>query len=49
MSSLPSSPQLNVFYVLSWLLAVGQLAALQTAQQFAGPIVAGWTVVAPLT
>jgi hypothetical protein len=49
MSSLPSSRQLNVFYLLSWLLAVAQLAALQTAQQFTDPIVAGWTVVAILT
>lgn len=46
MPVLPSVRQLNRFFLLSWLIAVVQVAGLQSARQFASPAVAGWTLAA---
>lgn len=46
MPVLPSPHQINRFFLLSWLIAVVQVAALQSARQFAEPAVAGWTLAA---
>lgn len=49
MPALPSSRQLNRFFLLSWLIAVVQVAGLQSARQFAEPAVAGWTLAATVS
>lgn len=49
MPALPSSRQLNRFFLLSWLIAVVQVAGLQSARQFAEPAVAGWTLAATIS
>ena len=46
MPALPSAQHLNRFFLLSWLLAVAQVAGLQGARQFAEPAVAGGTLAA---
>jgi membrane-anchored protein YejM (alkaline phosphatase superfamily) len=46
MPVLPSVRQINRFFLLSWLIAVVQVAGLQSARQFASPAVAGWTLAA---
>lgn len=49
MPVLPSVRQLNRFFLLSWLIAVVQVAGLQSARQFAEPAVAGWTLAATIS
>ncbi|PWB40626.1 MAG: sulfatase [Rhodocyclales bacterium] len=49
MPVLPSVRQLNRFFLLSWLIAVVQVAGLQSARQFAEPAVAGWTLAATVS
>lgn len=49
MPVLPSIRQLNRFFLLSWLIAVVQVAGLQSARQFAEPAVAGWTLAATVS
>ncbi len=49
MPALPSARQLNRYFLLSWLIAVVQVAGLQGARQFATPAVAGWTLAATLS
>ncbi len=49
MSALPSIRQLNRYFLLSWLIAVVQVAGLQSARQFAEPAVAGWTLAATVS
>lgn len=49
MPVLPSVRQLNRFFLLSWLIAVVQVAGLQSARQFASPAVAGWTLAATIS
>ncbi len=46
MPALPTTRHLKRFFLLSWLLAVVQVAGLQSARQFAEPAVAGWTLAA---
>ncbi|MBI4988821.1 MAG: sulfatase-like hydrolase/transferase [Rhodocyclales bacterium] len=49
MPVLPSARQLNRFFLISWLIAVAQVAGLQSARQFAEPAVAGWTLAATIS
>ncbi|HMM54158.1 MAG TPA: sulfatase-like hydrolase/transferase [Candidatus Desulfobacillus sp.] len=43
---LPTAHQLNRYFLCSWLIAAFQVAALQSARQFAEPATAGWTLAA---
>ena len=49
MFPLPHSRQLDVFFLLSWLLACVQLAGMQTAAQYAAPAVAAWSLATTLS
>ena len=49
MPALPSARQLNRFFLLSWLIAVVQVAGLQGARQFTEAAVAGWTLATTLS
>lgn len=46
MPALPSARQLNRFFLISWLIAVAQIAGMQGARQFSELAVAGWTLAA---
>ena len=49
MPVLPPVRQLNRFFLLSWLIAVVQVAGLQGARQFTEAAVAGWTLAATIS
>ena len=49
MPVLPPARQLNRFFLLSWLIAVVQVAGLQGARQFTEAAVAGWTLAATIS
>ena len=49
MPALPTARHINRFFLFSWLIAVAQVFALQSARQFASLAVAGWTLAAALS
>lgn len=49
MPAIPSVRQLNRYFLVSWLIAVIQVAALQGVRQFDAPAVAGWTLAATIS
>jgi len=49
MPVLPTARQLNFFFLITWLIAVVQVAGLVGAGPFSGAAVAGWTLAATLS
>ncbi|NMF91488.1 sulfatase-like hydrolase/transferase [Aromatoleum petrolei] len=49
MSALPSSRQLNAYFLVTWLVALAQLFSQQGAREYASLAVAGWTLAATLS
>ena len=45
----PSARRINRYFLVTWLITLAQVAALQGARQFATPVVAGWTLSAALS